>query len=261
MNVPGNVRRKKIKILSLGQCLNYGYDGVPRSATFNNVAALMLKIRFPEIAFQFESKFLYHPTGLQALLAHRMMLSKPDVVMISVPAAYAARPWRVNRVYEIAPEVIDTARSFLQKISAKIKNMPALPQHTLLDNMLTTHAPLKLDEYEKKIEGAVKYCLENSCRVVLMGPGGFNEDTHEDYPIHSPALWAAVNHMVIRIGQRFNIPIVDAQQALHECDGEVYIPNNHRWSIFGHEIVAKEVEEVLASEITIVHKARHLTIA
>lgn len=254
-----NEARKVIKILSLGQCLNYGYDGVPISATYNNIAELMLKIRFPQITFLFDNKYLYHPMGLRALLAHRMRLSRPDVVMIGLPASYAARSWRVNRVYEIAPEVVDTARSFLQKISAKINNTTTLPRTTPLDNLFTKHAPLKLDEYENKIEDAVKYCLANSCRVILMGPGRFNEDSNENLEINSPALWSAVNRMVKQVGQRFNISVIDAQEALSEFGGEIFLPNNHRWNCYGHEIVAKEVEAILASEISTIYGTQQLT--
>src|ERR1700759_5391796 len=108
---------KTVKVLFMGQCLNYGYAGVPRAMTFNHVAASLLRARFPHIPFAFRSKFLYHPRGLNALLTHRMAFSRPDLLIIGLPAIYAATSWRVNRVYEMAPEIVDTARSFLQKLN------------------------------------------------------------------------------------------------------------------------------------------------
>ncbi|HEY7911473.1 MAG TPA: hypothetical protein VIG62_06135 [Blastocatellia bacterium] len=255
MNRNGREAGKTIKILFLGQCLNYGYAGVPQSATFNSVAAAALRARFPNASFIFRSKYLYHPRGLNALLAHRMVLSRPDIVIINAPAMYAATSWRVNRVYEIAPEIVDTARSLLQKISAKINNSSGLPQTTPLDKLFVIHPPIEISEYERLLDEAVKLCQENFCRVILMGPGRFNEDTHEDYQAHSPALWMAVNRMVISLGQRLNVSVIDSYEALGGYGGEVFLPNNHRWSQAGHEIIAREVESVLAREITRVHSA------
>jgi hypothetical protein len=37
---------------------------------------------------------------------------------------------------------------------------------------------------------------------------------------------------------------------LAEYGGEVFTPNNHRWSEYGHEIIAREVESALASQVT-----------
>lgn len=249
MSATARQTREAIKILFLGQCLNYGYAGVSPSSTFNSLAASSLRIRFPQINFLFGSKFLYHPIGLQAVLSHRLTLSPPDIMIISVPAAFASTPWRVNRVYEIAPEIVDTARSFLQKLRAKMGD-GTIHRTTPLDKLFTTHPPLAIGEYERLIEDGVRYCQANSCRVILMGPGRFNEDTLENYQLHSPALWSSVNQMVARIGQRMNVSVIDAQEALGGHGGEVYLPNNHRWSTFGHELVAREVESILAREIS-----------
>src|SRR2546423_7181531 len=146
MGSNGHAGFKPIKVLFMGQCLNYGYAGVPPSATFNQAAASLLQARFPQIPFMFRSKYLYHPRGLQALLAHRMAFARPDLLIIGLPASYAATSWRVNRVYEMAPEIIDTARSFLQKLHARKNNSPNLPMATPLDKLFTTHPPLALDE-------------------------------------------------------------------------------------------------------------------
>jgi len=247
--------RENIRILFLGQCLNYGYSGVPPSSTFNSLAASSLRIRFPQINFLFGSKFLYHPIGLQAVLSHRLTLASPDIIIISVPAAFAATAWRVSRVYEIAPELVDTARSFLQKLRAKMGD-GTIHRTTPLDKLFSTHPPLAIDDYERLIEAGVRYCQANSCRVILMGPGRFNEDSYEEYQ-QSPALWSSVNQMVARLGQRMKVSVIDAQEALGEYGGEVYLPNNHRWSAFGHEIVSREVESILAREIPKLYTAIH----
>jgi hypothetical protein len=61
--------------------------------------------------------------------------------------------------------------------------------------------------------------------------------------------------MVISLGQRLNASVIDSYEALGGYGGEVFLPNNHRWSQAGHEIIAREVESVLAREITRVHSA------
>jgi hypothetical protein len=82
-----------------------------------------------------------------------------------------------------------------------------------------------------------------------MGPGRFNDDTHEDYPVHSPELWSSVNRMVSRVGERLGVPVIDVQEALSEYGSEVFILNNHRWSEYGHEIIAREVESAVGSQV------------
>jgi hypothetical protein len=240
-----------VKILFLGQCLNYGYEGVDKSDTYADLSASLLPLQFPGVRFKFDYKYFYHPRGLKALLKHRVTLTRPDIVVINLPAMFAARPWRVNSLYEIAPELVDTARSFFQKIESRIKGQPAWKEQTvLLDRAFTRHPPIAIDEYERLIEGSVNYCLANSdCRLVLMGPGRFNEDTIENYPIHSPQLWSSVNEMVRQLSERLGVTYIDVQDALSAHGGEVFISENHRWSAYGHELVAREVQTVLASEI------------
>lgn len=219
--------------------------------TFTQVAASMLRSRFPVLNFKFDQKFLYHPLGLKPILKHRLRFSRPDVAVISMPAMFAATSWRVNRVYEMAPELVDTARSFLQKIDARIqgKEHPS-KSTTLLDNIFTTHPPLSLIEYERIAEEALEHSSRaGSCRFVLMGPGRFNEDSIEHYAVHAPQLWRSVNEMVIRLGARLNLPVINAQEALEEHGSEVFTPNNHRWSVYGHEVIAREVESVIANQV------------
>lgn len=241
-------RPNRVKVLFLGQCLNYGYESVGRSDTFPVVTTSMLKVRFPAVKFEFDYKYFHHPSGLKSLLRHRLLISRPDIAVIGVPAMFAARPWRVSLLYQVAPEIVDTARSFLQRLDRS--------DETIVDRMLSLHPPLALDKYQALIEDGVNYCRNVShCRPVLMGPGRFNDDTIENYPVHSPELWAAVNQMVKELGERLNVPVIDAQEALDGYGGEIFIPNNHRWSKYGHEVVAREVETILTGELNDIHRA------
>jgi hypothetical protein len=240
-----------IRILFLGQCLSYGYQGVGKSSTFSHLAALMLRARFPGVRFRFDLKYFHHPRGLKALLRHRLLFKRPDIAVISLPAMFAAANRRVSAIYEIAPELVDTARSFAQRIEETIRRTPSGGFETLLDKTSTVQPPVALDEYERLIEEAVTRYLQNKCRLIMIGPGRFNEDTIENYAIHSPELWSSVNAMVLRLGERHGLPVVNAQQALEGHGGEVFIRGNHRFSAYGHEIVAREVERVIASQILV----------
>ena len=247
----GKTRTSSIKVLFLGQCLQYGYANVSKSATYANLAASMLRVRFPGLCFEFDFKYLYHPSGLKAILKHRMLLSRPDVTLINLPALYAATAWRVNLVYEMAPELVDTARSFMRKVEAKIKGSSGPQQATMLDKAFAIRNPISLGEYESLVQEAVQDCKRaSSCRIVLMGPGRFNEDSAENYVLHSPELWSSVNQMVLRVGKRLDVAVINAQEALAEYGGEVFTPNNHRWSEYGHEVIAREVESALAYQVT-----------
>ncbi|MEK6405697.1 MAG: hypothetical protein AABN34_01900 [Acidobacteriota bacterium] len=252
MNSAGN----RLKILFLGQCLQYGYEGLTRYETFPNHAAMILRAQFPSLDLKFELKYLHHPTGLKAILKHRLLLTKPDIALISLPAMFAATTWRVNLIYQIAPEVVDTARSFKRSVEARAKGASAsfAAMGKLFDKAYAVQPPLGLDHYEQLVEEALMSCSQTaSCRFVLMGPGRFNDDTCEDYPIHSPELWSSVNQMILRLGQRWSIPVVNTQELLTGHGGEVFINNNHRFSRFGHEVVGREVATVLASQIAILN--------
>jgi len=250
-NLRGTNHVGSVRVLFLGQCLQYGYANVNRTATFAELAASMLRVRFPRLSFNFDFKYLYHPSGLKAILKHRLHVSRPDIALINLPAMYAARSWRVNLVYEIAPEVVDTARSFMQVVEGKLRGDNQRLQTTMIDRLFRVRQPITIDEYERLVEYAVETCKKASpCRLVLMGPGRFNEDTIEDYQVHSPELWESVNQMVLRVGKRLGVPVINAQEALSEFGGEVFTASNHRWSAYGHEIIAREVESVLAGQIS-----------
>jgi len=246
-----NGSRSNIKILFLGQCLQYGYARVSSTETFARVSASMLRSRFPGLSFKFDLKFLYHPLGLKPILKHRMQFSPPDVALINLPAMFAATSWRVNRIYEMAPELVDTARSFLQKLETTMKGTEhPVKSSTLLDKAFAVRPPMSIDEYEKVVRDAIEESQKiDSCRFVLMGPGRFNEDTIENYPLHSPELWRSVNEMVLRLGKQLNVSVINSQEALEEYGNEVFTPQNHRWSVYGHEVIAREVESVVSSQV------------
>lgn len=243
---------REVRILLLGQCLNYGYEGVAPEAAFPQVAAAMLESQLPQLRFRIDLKYLYYPTGLKPLLAHRLPLTKPDLVVINLPAMFAARRWRVNMIYEIAPELVDAARSFMRRVEAKVKGRGSFPPvaETLLDSAFAWRPPISLAEYERLIEEAIRNSRRlSSCRFVLMGPGRFNEDTVERYEVHQPELWSSVNRMVMGLAQRLDAGFINVQEALGECGGEVFNPNNHRFSPYGHLVVAREVANVVAAEV------------
>jgi len=218
----------------------------------------MLRCRFPELNFKFDLKFLYHPLGLKPILKHRLVFAPPDIAIINLAAMFAATSWRVNRIYEMAPELVDTARSFLQKIDKTIHRIEHPSKATtMLDKAFAVRPPLPIDEYERIVQDALEQCPQSTaCRFVLMGPGRFNEDTSEDYPLHSPDLWRSVNQMVLRVGERLRLPVINAQEALEEHGGEVFVPENHRWSVYGHEVIAGEVATVIASQVSDLSKGR-----
>ena len=240
-----------MRVLFLGQCLLYGYQRVGSKVTFPQVAASLLRNRFPNLKFTFDLKYLYHPVGLKAILKHRLRFWEPDVVVIMLPALFAATSWRVNIIYEMAPELVDTARSFLFKLEAKrLGTEHPRKMTTALDKAFAVRPPLTVHEYEALVEDAINVCKQKSeCRFILMGPGRFNEDSIEDYALHSPELWRSINEMVARVGKRLDVAVIDAQDALQEHGFEVFTPNNHRWSVYGHEVVAREVEAVLARQV------------
>jgi len=243
-------KQKAVNVLFLGQCLQYGYPGVYASETFPHLAKRTLESRFPHLAFNFNLKYLYHPVGLKPILAHRLMVSNPDFVIIFVSAIFVASSWRVNYIYEIAPEVIDTARSFMQKVEARTKR-EYVRSKTLLDNLLTRRAPLSIDEYRNYLREGIETCRTSNIRsVVLMGPSYFDEDTHEGYALESPEVWLSVNRMVLALGEEMNVPVIDTQGLLIDCGRESRLPHSIKYSPFGHTMVALEVDRVLGAMVS-----------
>jgi hypothetical protein len=249
---PMNTRRRNVKILFLGQCLQTGYEGVPSSATYPALAHLALATRFPELNFIFDLRVLTHAKGLKSLLRYRLAAFKPDIAVINAIATMAATHWRSSLLYEIAPEIMVTARSFLEKLDREIgrgATFGKLLERTKGLRPQVLHPPLQLDEYERLLEDGINQCRTNSCRAVLMGPGGFNEDTKKKFKLQSPKLFASVNQMVLGLGKRLDVPVINAQEALYEYSGEVFLRDEHRFSVFGQEVVAREVEAVLTAQV------------
>lgn len=246
-----NTPPRDVKILFLGQCLQSGYDGVPASATYPTLARAALSTRFPQLNFIFEIRVLNHPKGLKALVRYRLAEFKPDIVVINVLASFTATHWGASIFYEIAPEIMVAARSFLSRIDAKIRREPTFEKLANKLRPQVMHPPLQVDEYEQFLEDGINQCRRtNSCRVALLGPGGFNEDdTKNDFKLQSPKLWSTVNQMVLNLGKRLDVPVINAQEALHEYSGEVFLRNDHRFSQYGQVVVAREVETVLAAQV------------
>ena len=241
---------KHLRILFLGQCLQYGYDTVDKSDTFQALVHPALQARFPHLRISFDLKHLYHPTGLKSLLKHRMAVYHPDIVVINLPAAFATSFIRVNLIYQIAPEVIDTARDFLQRVDSAIAGRANRKNTTPLDKFFTLKPPIAMEEYQRLAEEAVDIVLKaGSSRLVLMAPGRFNDDSTNHYSIPTPELWSRVNQMVIDLGDRRGVPVICTQDLMSNYGAEVFLPNNHRWSRYGHEVIAREVESVLAAQI------------
>jgi hypothetical protein len=142
----------------------------------------------------------------------------------------------------------------MRNLEAKVKGYKnKLKMETWIDRTLAVRPPVPLDEYERMVREAIVHCQQTSdCRLILMGPGRFNEDTLETYAIHTPELWAAVNQMVIDLGKQFRLPVINAQESLGGHGSEVFMLNNHRFSEYGHEVVAREVESVLAREVAVI---------
>jgi hypothetical protein len=238
-------------LLFLGQCLQYGYPGVEESGTFPQLAATTLMARFPHFEFKFDRKYVYHPKGLKAILKHRLRVRAPDIVVIAVSGIFAASRWRVNMIYEIAPEVIDTARTFLQRIDAKIKGQHGgKAAEKLLESIFSWHSPLELAEYETLLEEAVLMCRNTTgASVILIGPSRFDEDTNEGYALQSPELWQSVNQMALRLGERMRVPVLDTQDLFADFGREVIVPGTVKYSCYGHQVVARELQRILEAEV------------
>jgi hypothetical protein len=127
---------------------------------------------------------LSHPKGLKALVRSRHSLFKPDIMVISLPAMFASISTGADLINQLAPELTVTARSFLLRIDAKLTGGHAVEtpvKKKLKWRPTAVYPPLAIDEYERLIDEAVEFSRRRStCRVILFGPGGLNEDTKTD---------------------------------------------------------------------------------
>lgn len=242
--------QRTIKILLLGQCFQYGYTGVDRSSTYISLAVSNLETRFKHLKIRLDLKHLYHPIGLEALLKHRLPITRPDITVLSVGGAFTAQCRRVNLLYELAPELVDTARSFVQKVEARLSGSSVVSSQTALDPLMAWHPPLKMDTYERLIREGIALCRAGGSRPVILGPTLFNDDSTEAFDVSAPDLtWKATDEMVRRVAGSLHTPVIDAPALLAGHGGEVFLPNSIRWSNLGHEIVSREAERILANEI------------
>lgn len=239
-----------IKILFLGQCIATGF-GVRAERSYPRLIQQQLCLRYPGISFQIVVQPLRHPQGLVALLK-AFLRGKPDLLFLSLPGMFASVPSRVNLIYQQAPEVVPLARAFLQKLQERSKHDSFLRR--LLDVRsqwlpAKTMAPLSLSTYEQTVREALVYCQRHSaCRVLLMGPGGFNEYS-EDGNQTSPELATALNQMLMRVTQEMQMAFINAHELMAEQNSDVYQAATHRWSEKGHAIVACEIESIIAAEL------------
>jgi hypothetical protein len=193
--------RRAIRIQFLGQCIAAGC-GVDGASSYPRLIQQMLRAQFPELSFEIEFRSLLHPTGLKVLIQSSLS-SDPDIIFIGLPAMFAAIPFRVNSLYLAAPDIMRIARSFVEKIESRIRRDSGLARLFGKRSALlpTVVCPLlSCDEYKRLIEDAITFCQQSStCRVILMGPGGFNEDA-ENQDLKSPEMCSTINQMIIGIG-------------------------------------------------------------
>lgn len=249
-----------IKILFLGQCIATG-AGVRIEHSYPMLIQQQLRLHYPGINFQIVVQPLRHPQGLAALLK-TFLREQPDLLFLSLPGLFASLPSRVNLLYHQAPDVIPLARAFLQKLQERSKH------DSLLRRLLGVRSkwipwkivpPLSLSAYEETVREALVYCQTHSaCRVLVMGPGGFNEYS-EDGNQTSPELATALNQMLLRVTQEMKMAFINAHELMAEQTSDVYLTASHRWSEQGHAIVARAMESIIAAEITKAAGAEKLT--
>jgi len=247
---------RDLKLLYLGQCLQQGYEGVTEAETYPRLIVPMLNATFPDVRIKYELKSMYHPSVLKSLLRYRLPLSRPDVVLISLPALFTVIPWRLNWLYQVAPDLELSARALLQKIDAKVRGRQrGLSVEAAADQFAplmpsVTHPPLQIEEYERLAEEGIRLCQSlSSCRIILIGPGGFNEYVTEALPPNAPQLWASVNKMVLRLGERMKVAVVNVHDLMEEEGSGVFLTGNIRFSVYGHDVVAREVASIIGAQV------------
>jgi len=242
--------RNSFKILVLGQCIA-GSVGIDEKASYPELTRRFLSLRFPSLSFQVSVAPLLHPTGLQSLI-NSCLSSQPDVILISLPAIFASIPYHANHIYLQAPEVMQVARRFVRLVESKIRGDSALAKLFSKRSALmptSVIAPLSVNEYERLVAEAIVSCQSASdCRLILLGPGGFNEDT-EIPDLKSPELCSEVNRMILRVGEKFGIPVINAHDWAAGQGGKVFQRGNHRWNETTHEMMAREIESVIAAQL------------
>ncbi|MFN0121265.1 MAG: SGNH/GDSL hydrolase family protein [Blastocatellia bacterium] len=247
---PLRMNHLPFRIFFLGQCTAAGY-GVGLDASYPQVIWRLLRVRFPGLKFDVQVNPILHPTRMKEQTA-TCLKQRADVIFLSLPGLYASIPMKVSRLYLQDPEIMSTARAFVRTIQAKLPQDSSLAQ--LLNKRMalqptTVLPPLTIEEYERCITETVELCQTTSpCRVVLMGPGGYNHYS-EDGNLNSQKLGADVNRMIRETAARMKVPFVDAWELMAEQSVDVYLPATHRWSSAGHEIMAREIEHIIAGQL------------
>jgi hypothetical protein len=245
-----NPPRKKIKILFLGQCIAQGY-GIGAANSYPQLVQQMLSTQFPTLRFELKFNPLLHPTGLKALLAN-CLPQQPDIIFISLPAIFAAIPFQVNSLYLIAPEIMQVAHSFALQIQARLRQDSTLAKlfsKRSVFQPIKRCAPVTCTEYKRLIEDAIRFCQQAStCRLILMGPGGFNEDNRTG-ELQSPVLGNEINRMILAVGQELGVTVVNAQDWMTSQGGKVFFPGDNRWNQIGHQIMAREIQSIVAKQV------------
>jgi hypothetical protein len=249
----------QIKLFFLGQCIATGI-GVRPECSYPMLLQQYLRVRYPSLSFPVTVYPLRHPQGLRPLLKVALR-GKPDLVFLSLPGMFASIPSRVNLIYHQAPEVMPLARDLLRKLDARLR------QDSAFGRLLATRwqwmpmkifAPLSLATYEQTVRDALLYWQRHSsARVLLMGPGGFNEYS-EDGNQTSPELANEINQMFLRLTKELNVTFVNAHELMAEQNSDVYLAASHRWSEQGHALVARELESFIALELTRMSAIRQL---
>lgn len=241
----------KVRILFLGPC-NMFVENQPETA-YPEVCVRTLKTRFPQLNIVWDRHRLMHPAGLLPRLRASLGSFQPDIMVVNFAAVYAAVPLRMSMIAMMAPDVLHSARAFLHRVEARLRTDSAFARMIRQRSKITPikmYQPVKVDEYQRLATEALEFCKENSsCRLVLMGPGGFNEYGQRNCPLYLPDLWAAVNLMVTTLGRRFGLPVANPHDMMESLGSAVYVPDSDLWSAHGHQLVAREVENVVAGQI------------
>lgn len=249
----------QIKTLFLGQCIANGV-GIRAEHSYPLLLQQRLRLRYPGVDFALTVQPFRHPQGLLPLLKVLVRRS-PDIVFISLPGMFASIRSNENLIAHHAPELIPVARAFLKKLEARCR------QDSRFGRLLATRykwtpmktfAPLALSTYEQTVREAVLYVQQHSSsRIVLMGPGGFNEGSRDGLQ-KSPEMAATLNQQFARLAAELRVAYINAHELMAEQNSDVYLVETHRWSEQGHALIAKEIESVIASELAKLAAARQM---
>lgn len=249
----------QIKLLFLGQCIANGV-GIRAERSYPLLLQQQLRVHYPGVDFPLVVQPFRHPQGMLPLLKV-MLRSAPNIVFLSLPGMFASIRSNENLIAHHAPELIPVARAFLKKLEARCR------QDSRFGRLLATRyrwtpmktfAPLSLDAYEQTVREAVLYLQQHSrARAVLMGPGGFNDYSRDGLQT-SPKMASELNHKFGCLATELQVAYVNAHELMATQNSDVFLIETHRWSEQGHALVAREIESVIARELTKLPTAHRL---